>query len=435
MPLSRYLKIFPYPENPDHSIVYSTRTTSLVILCDEAIEALKLGEESVEIAEPLRNLGILVDNTVKEREGVFGMLDEINRLSPNLRAAVILTLDCNFNCVYCFEGTLKDKLYMSREKADQVVAFFEERLKPVHKRCILDFYGGEPLLSVKMIKYLCMRMQEVMAKKGGEYECNLVTNGSLLTEKTVRELLPLGLKHAKITIDGPPDIHNTTRPFKSGQPSFEVIVTNIKACCNLVPITVSGNYTEENYHRFPELLDRLKAEGITPEKLENIKFNPVIRTTDQYSLQEFAGGCTCADEPWIAEAAIILREEILKRGYPVDKPSPQICMIDVDESHVIHYNGDLYKCMPLIGHEQFKAGDIRSGINDFSKAYCKGHWQKEEKCRECEYLPLCFGGCRYMVFERQGDMNGIQCQKTFFDRSLETFLRQEVGQRSEDGSR
>jgi uncharacterized protein len=80
-----------------------------------------------------------------------------------------------------------------------------------------------------------------------------------------------------------------------------------------------------------------------------------------------------------------------------------------------------------VGHEQFKIGDIRQGIDKrYKKTHHLGHWQREADCRECEYLPLCFGGCRYMAYQREGSMTGVDCRKEFLDATLEKMLAQDL---------
>jgi len=77
----------------------------------------------------------------------------------------------------------------------------------------------------------------------------------------------------------------------------------------------------------------------------------------------------------------------------------------------------------LIGHETLQAGDIRDGTNDYRALYRVGRWQEEEKCRECEYLPLCFGGCRDMTRQRDGNFDGVECMKAFYDAVLEESVK------------
>ncbi len=131
------------------------------------------------------------------------------------------------------------------------------------------------------------------------------------------------------------------------------------------------------------------------------------------------------DEPWLIEAGELLREEILKRGYKTPATRPKLCMIESDNSHVVNYDGTLYKCPAFIGMEEYIVGNIKDGVGDYSKSHNLANW-KNNKCPDCEYLPLCYGGCRYMTFLRDGNVDSIDCQKDFLDKTLETMVKQEI---------
>ena len=100
-------------------------------------------------------------------------------------------------------------------------------------------------------------------------------------------------------------------------------------------------------------------------------------------------------------------------------------MIEVSDSYVVNFDGFIYKCPGFVGKKDFSVGSLQTGITDYSRSYKLGIW-KNEKCSDCEYLPLCFGGCRYMTFIRDGNIDALDCQKDYFDASLETMIKQEI---------
>jgi uncharacterized protein len=75
--------------------------------------------------------------------------------------------------------------------------------------------------------------------------------------------------------------------------------------------------------------------------------------------------------------------------------------------------------------KEFAAGDVLSGVTDYSSSYKPGIWNNNE-CLECSYLPLCFGGCRFFKFVENGSIDSPQCQKNYFDACLETLLKQDI---------
>ena len=115
----------------------------------------------------------------------------------------------------------------------------------------------------------------------------------------------------------------------------------------------------------------------------------------------------------------------MRRGYPTPKTGPIHCMVENVNMVVVNFDGVIYKCPAFVGNPDFAAGDVETGLRDYTETYQVGRWKTEE-CLECEYLPLCFGGCRYMSFIREGHVEAFDCQKPWFDTVLERIIRQDV---------
>ena len=428
MHLSPFLKIFSLPGKKEARLLFSTKSCALTLLSDKTLAAVQAGKAVPETMDTLVRLGMVVADPAKEQQEMHDYLPTVNRLNPNLRVSVILGMACNFACVYCYEGSLKGSAAMSDATADQLIAHLLARFAADQKkRLILDFYGGEPLLYVSSITSLASQLRPAIEALGGTFNFTLVTNGSLFTPPVVKELVALGLVNAKITIDGPADNHDRFRPCKDGQGSWNAIIANLMACRGLCAITLSGNYTLENHATFPSLLDTLAAAGFATTDFDSVQFFPVMQVNDRFANPEFTGGCCSNDETWVHATSLMLREAIMQRGYNFPKLQPATCMVDIDDAFTVDHDGAIYKCVTLIGHPEFACGDIWHGMaQGWQEKYCADHWQGKEQCRECEYLPLCFGGCRYMALQREGSMAGVDCQKNFLDATLEQMLMQDL---------
>jgi len=427
--------------------------------------------------ETLFKLGFLVQDADAEKHEMLTFFDDLNAINRKFKAIVVLNLDCNLACKYCFEGSRKGKFYMTKETADLFIEFVKRKLNlykshisenknlpyplfakegdqyqnslnaahispalakiplkspPLQKggeggfdEIKITFYGGEPLLSIELIIYISERLKSLAEANEIKYSFSLITNGTLLSTDIVKKLKLFGLTSADITLDGPKDIHDQFRPFKSGRGSFDTIVRNVKDICGLINIHIGGNFTKENYIEFPYLLDYLIDNGLTPDRISSINFNPVIKESPVFALPEFTGGCVSINEPWLSDAGIILREAILKRGFETQKIMPAACMIELKHNLVVYYDGSIYKCPGFLGRKRFCVGDLGNGIRDYKQSYKLDNYKNDE-CLNCSYLPLCFGGCRYMKFLRDGDMNGVDCKKSFFDASLEQLVNQDI---------
>ena len=427
MQLSHYLKIFESRDNPDECIAFSTKRASIVQLARETLTEIASGDLCREDAELLARLEIIVPDVETEKKAMLAFGRTWGRSSPVLNIVAILNLDCNFACPYCYENGVKGNFYMSGQTADALIAFAKQRFDADKKMLLVDFHGGEPLLSLDLIRHISGALKPFVESEGGTYSFTLVTNGSLLNRKTVEALKTLGLESVKITLDGPAELHNSSRPYKSGAGTFDVIVNHIKETCDLVKVNIGGNFEQENFRRFPGLLDVLIDEGLTPDRVGRIKFDPVTASIDRSeALAAYKGGCSCLNEPWLVEAEAFLREAIFARGYRAVKPQPAFCMVESENSFTVNWDGGIYKCPAFAGREGFQVGDLESGVGNVSDSYHVQHWAKNQACMDCVYLPMCFGGCRFLKFVRDGRIDEVDCKKPYLDAALEGLVLQEV---------
>lgn len=425
MQLSRYLKIYPCLERPGRNLLYSTRHGATVIVADETLGAAEAGTLAGPDCDTLARLGILVPDRAAERDELRDIFVTANRSRPLFQGIVVLNLDCNLACNYCFEGNYRGGEYMSPATADLVVESIRRDQIGTGRDVILTFYGGEPLLSIPLIREIAGRLNEAATDRGTGFAFNLVTNGTLLSRTVAEALVPLGLNGAKFTLDGPREFHDLSRPFVSGRGSFDAIVGNIKAVWDRVPLQLGGNFTRHNFREFPALLDHLLAEGITPEKLTRVLFTPVVPKSGRKGVADFNSGCACDYEPWLTEASIFLREEVLARGFSAPRPKLFSCMVELESDMVINWDGSLYKCPAFMGYDALRIGNLNDGIGDYHASHNMDLWKNDE-CLDCAYLPLCFGGCRQITLLRNGAINEVDCRKGFFDAALETIIRQDL---------
>ncbi|MBU5637299.1 geopeptide radical SAM maturase [Geomonas sp. Red69] len=422
MKLSHYMKIFPSPDRPGYVLLYSTLRGSVAAIPAQTLASLQEGVFPVEGCEALTRLGMLVEDPDVEREQMRGLIDRANAGPRHFMASVVLNLDCNLDCGYCFEGEFRCGHYMSEETADLLVeTLVRERISQGWDVTV-SFYGGEPLLSQDLIRRISQPLQAAALHHGVKYAFTLVTNGTLLDRDTVLQLLPLGLQGAKFTLDGPREIHDVQRPYASGAGSFEIIAANLAQVCDLISIQLGANFRPENYREFPRLLDQLPLYGVTPDKLSVVMFTPVVSTG---GCSDFNTGCALSEEPWLMEAAPFLREATLARGYRAPTLKPSACVVELDDNLVIDCTGKFYKCPAFMGSEEMSIGGLREGLQDYRASHGIGNWQVDA-CLECSYLPLCFGGCRFVSKLQGKSLTEVDCRRKFYDATLEQTVLQNL---------
>lgn len=426
MQVSSYYKSYPCPDKPGRIILIATRRCSVLELSEALLDKVcNDGELSEHERDTMTRLGVLVPDRDAEREEMLTTFSTINSASRHVEITVTLTLECNLACPYCYEDPFRGHFVMSMDTADLLVRRLTERMVEGLDVSV-EFYGGEALLQLKLLKDIAARLAEAAAMHSVKFVFTLFSNGILLTPQVVQQLLPLGLTAIRLTIDGPPDIHNRQRPFVSGAGSFTKIATNLLAIHKLVPVDLGGNYTRGNYRRFVELLDILIEEGIEPAKMKEVSFSPVMPKADGSVAADHSLACACTAEPWAIEANLFLRAEVIRRGFPVAKIKPGACMIEFKNDLVVGYDGSLYKCPVFMGQEGMRVGSLVEGVNDYRESHNLDLWKNDE-CLECAYLPLCFGGCRFFSKLKSGAVDGVDCRRAMLDASLETIIRQDLG--------
>lgn len=425
MELTRYLKVYPCPGRPGRVLLYGTRRCALLEVSEGLMERARTGELAESERESLARLGFLVTSREAEREELRGAFERVNRDSRRFSAIVTLTLECNLACPYCYEDPFRGRFAMSDVTAGLLVQRLKERMD-AGLSVVAVFYGGEALMALPLLRRIAGELAKAAGERGVGFEFTLVTNGTLLTRRTVEGLLPLGLKGAKLTLDGPREIHDQQRPFLSGRRSFDLITANIRETWDLLPLQLGGNYTRHNYRCFPELLDTLLREGITPERLQLVLFSPVTPRADGSVVAgDFSAVCACSDEPWMIEASLFLREETLRRGFNAPRFKPSGCMVEFENDLVVGYDGGLYKCPAFMGDESLRIGSLADGVGEYASSHGLDLWKCDE-CLECPYLPLCFGGCRFLRRLRSGAIDGVDCRRAYLDAALEPILLQDM---------
>jgi uncharacterized protein len=427
MELSRYLKVYQCPDKPGRVLLVATRRCA-VMECSEAMweRVSNGGDLADKERDTLHRLGVLVVDRTAERDEMLATFETANRKNKTFAVLATLTLECNLACGYCFEGPFRGRLVMNAATADLLVQRMTERMA-AGLDVTMDFYGGEALMALPMLKRIASELGVAARQHGVAYTFNIISNGTLLTRPVVEELLLLGLAAIRTTLDGPREIHDKQRPFVSGKGSFDTILANLREIYELVPIDLGGNYTRANYRRFPELLDGLIAEGIVPDTFKAVGFSPVMPKADGSVAGHVGSTCACTDEPWVIEAGLFLREEIMKRGFPAPKLKPSACMIEFENDLVVGYDGNLYKCPVFMGQEDLRIGSLADGVSDYRGSHNLDLWKTDE-CLECAYLPLCFGGCRFFRKLKTGAIDGVDCRRVMLDASLETIVRQDLNQ-------
>ncbi|EWG06494.1 MAG: radical SAM protein [Candidatus Aramenus sulfurataquae] len=95
-----------------------------------------------------------------------------------------------------------------------------------------------------------------------------------------------------------------------------------------------------------------------------------------------------------------------------------ICVAHVDEDIVVDLEGLVYPCLAFTGNPIYVKGKLREyGTVELNRKFtgneARNVWRG--KCNNCEFLPMCVGGCRFFsVLEGKG-FYGIDCRRKSYE--------------------
>ena len=188
-----------------------------------------------------------------------------------------VTDDCPMSCSYCYQGH-KGHKKMSKEVAKQGVDLlfhmYEENNSPFINRktkaIILDFIGGEPLMAIDIIDYICTYFVQKCLELDHPWlytwRASMTSNGALYFEPKVQEFLHKfkGFVSFSITLDGPKEIHDSCRVYHDGRGNFDDAYAAMKHFNSHYYEELGTKVTiaPENLHNLNKIVDFFIGEGM-----------------------------------------------------------------------------------------------------------------------------------------------------------------------------
>ncbi|MDI3538421.1 MAG: uncharacterized protein PWP58_448 [Bacillota bacterium] len=323
---------------------------------------------------------------------------------PTVKALCLhVAHDCNLRCRYCFGDTGdfggRRELMpadVARRAVDFLLAGSGSRFL-----CEVDFFGGEPLLNLPVVREAVNYARQQGEKQGKRFKFTLTTNGVLLTEEVRHELADLGISLV-LSLDGRPEVHDRMRVDVGGQGSYRRILPHILEAIAADPEGdwwVRGTFTRENLD-FAADARHLVEIGINRFSLEPV----VALPSEPYALREEDLPALYAQYEELAR----LYEERARAGRPF-----QFFHFEIDLNHgpclskrftgcgagheyfAVAPNGDLYPCHQFVGREEYRLGSVTSGVNrpDLLEEFRRTTLFTKSNCRTCWARYFCGGGC------------------------------------------
>ena len=404
--------------------VMSTISRSLIILEPEKYQQFCLGqEEKVFAKEEMDYLVKYKYSVTDDFEETDYLLVEMSRdrFNPRIFSTYIaLSTLCNFSCVYCYEkGQLSGEAVMSEETLESTIKWYEGRLeKGKYSDFNICLYGGEPLLCEELLRSFVIKIKQLSLSKNVNLTFTMITNGYLLKRDICEFLIANGLKEVQITLDGCEDTHDKRRMLVNGEGTFNTIINNIISIADTnIKIVIRTSFDESNVEEIKRLLVYLCDKGLNKRVL--LYFAPIHQTeTQKISGCSFCSQHIYDDYDDIANCFCELYDASYKLGFQIPTCYTNgPCMVVGQDSCLIAPNGDLFKCVEMIGKEELCIGNVRQ--DDYKGKYYS--FMKADQFLNCvrsgcKYAPTCAGGCAMEAYVKNDNLNSFVCHRSIFEK-------------------
>lgn len=229
-----FIKLF---KSPFKFYIYDANQDKLLNISKQLYEFINSSykvELTSAINEEISNLqekGFMKVSPIKIIE--HPMSDCINLYQERNLASITLqvTQQCNLRCKYCVYTVPSDEHQRSHSNSNMSWITAKSSIDYLWSHSVdaprisIGFYGGEPILQIKLIK----KCIEYSKKKfeGKKLSFHVTTNATLLTEKIIQFFIENEVE-LLISIDGPREIHNKNRIFQNGKGTFDLVIKKIK---------------------------------------------------------------------------------------------------------------------------------------------------------------------------------------------------------------
>ena len=405
----------------DKNYIYDVGSGSLHE-CDKAtadyLKAKELGEDvditylsDAQISEILSDVDALKDAGLLFKEEVKSYPIKSNEVKA---LCIHICHDCNFRCRYCFadEGAYHSKREsMSEETAKAAVDFLIAN-SGNRKVLEMDFFGGEPLMNLGVIKATVAYAKEQAAKVGKKFLFTTTTNALLLNDDVI-EFFNAEMENVVLSLDGRKEVHDAIRKSVNGKVTYDLIIDKIKKFVEMrgdKSYYVRGTFTAKNLDFAKDVL------FIADQGFDSISMEPVVTDIDDLQIKD-------SHLPRINEEYENLCDEYLKcyaegkgfnffhfnidlEGGPCLSKRVSACGAGNEYFSVLP-NGDLYPCHQFASDKEFYMGNVWDGITkpEIRETFKNSCLFTREKCGDCFAKFVCSGGCNANNYHFNGDIN------------------------------
>ena len=317
--------------------------------------------------------------------------------------------DCNLRCSYCFyrdEAERREHFSFGRMSEQTLENIVKKVMQYAEGSCTIGFQGGEPTLAgLEFYKHYIALVQKY-SRRDLQVFHSIQTNGVLLIEEWAKFFhdnhFLVGL-----SLDGPACCNDQVRRTPAGRGSFDMvwkakeILEKYQVDFNILTVVTkkSAEHVEEIYRFFTDnnlwyqqyipCMAPLDAEGSGEYALSGAAYGRFLkRLFDLWYEDQLRGN------------AVYIRYfdnlSGMLMGYPPENCG--LCGRCVNQ-FVVEANGNVYPCDFYV-LDQYCLGNFNQNSIDQMNAreqeigFVSASLQQETECLQCQFYPLCRGGCR-----------------------------------------
>lgn len=347
--------------------------------------------------------------------------------------------DCNLNCLYCYGdgGDYgKGRMLMSEQTAQDFLDRFIT--KPGH-RYMINLFGGEPLMNLPLLKRFVAMVEEKRQRLGCRVDVNVTTNGTLWNDD-IRDFLRDHVTNITVSLDGPPEVHDTQRPARGSFSPYERALRTLAGLREIKPdnTVIRTIVTHDSCRQVGDIYRHnaaLAPGGVGLTTVDVDPANPLamsdqdhldmleqIVATNRASLMSFAED----DDPQFFEYTFDLFEMVFFRRYRANPCNAGRAV------GAVAADGDIYPCHRFVGKDGFRLGNVSQDppLNDdhprIATAFREAGVDANPTCSGCWARYLCGGCCYVIALLRSGDIatppaHHCRLKRTVYHELLTTF--------------
>ncbi len=311
--------------------------------------------------------------------------------APIKSMCLLVAMDCNLWCSYCFAGQgdyCLGKKLMSLDIGKAALDYLLEN-SGNRKNLEVDFFGGEPLLNWDVVRGIVAYGREREKEYGKHFRFTITTNG-------MRK-----------------EVNDRMRHRYDGKSTYDKIVPNYLKLAqkrNFKDYYVRGTFTKYNLD-FADDVFHMRDIGF-----DQISVEPVVAEHDRdYAITE-------KELPKVFNEYERLTRMLIEN----DKQGRHFnffhFMLDLNQGPcaikrlrgcgcgneyiAVTPDADIYPCHQFVGKKEYLMGNILTGEFDMKmkERFAGAHIYSKEDCRRCWARFYCSGGCNANNYEYMGDI-------------------------------